>query len=386
MLLTTKDFYTEFTENRHILPYYTKLESNYNKKIFYSAKRDTSTIYNLKCISIKLFPKYLTPYFYTDTNIGVKKIFQKDVNGCAILIKEKVTIALFLRNEYSKKFRTSINRSVNRFELCFNYSYKMITESITAKQYKFLMGALHKMLVYRFNQRNEPNDVLDNWDYYYNLVFNLVNTNKASILVIYSNDEPINISINYHFKNILFISISSFNHNFSKFSLGNISIYKTIEWALSNNYNLLDMGYGDLEYKRFWSNYMYEYENHIVYKKTHITNAIASIEASKIKIKNTLKKYPIAKKVAKFKTLFRKNKSSLNHSINYKTIDVLNPITANLSEVHFGDRNFNLIAKPLYDYLFLNSIHLDCIRVYEIEYSKEYLIVGSKKTQKVKLN
>ena len=383
MFLTTKDFYTEFTENRHILPYYTKLESNYNTETFYSLEEDTTPISNPKCVSIKLFPKYLMPYFYTDASIGIKKVFQKDVNGCAIQIKEKTTIDLFLRNEYSKKFRTSINRSVNRFELCFNYSYNMITESITAEQYRFLMDALHKMLVHRFNQRNEPNDVLANWDYYYNLVFNLVNTKKASIFVIYSNEEPINICINYHFKNILFISISSFNPNFSKFSLGNISIYKIIEWSLNNNYELLDMGYGDLEYKRFWSNYMYEYENHIIYSKKTGYSFIASIEVSKIKFKNFLKSYKVAEKTSKIKALLRKNKKRLNNNINYTITTLKDYSTDNLTPIAYNDTSFSIISKPVYDYLFLQSTPIDSITVFEIKHSQEYLIVGPKAIEKI---
>ncbi|MCL5244798.1 GNAT family N-acetyltransferase [Cellulophaga sp. 20_2_10] len=383
MFLTTKDFYTEFTENRHILPYYIKLESNYNTKTFYSLEDDALPISNLKCVSIKLFPKYLTPHFYTDAGIGVKKVFQKDVHGCAIHLTEKTTIDLFLRKEYSKKFRTSINRSVNRFELCFNYSYIMITEGITAEKYRSLMDALHTMLVHRFNQRNEPNDVLANWDHYYALVFNLVNTKKASIFVIYSNDEPINICINYHFNTILFISIASFNPNFSKFSLGNISIYKIIEWSLNNDYELLDMGYGDLEYKRFWSNYMYAYENHIVYSKKINYRFIAAIEVSKIKFKNFLKSYKIAEKRTKLKALLRENKKKLNNSTKYTTTPLTDYITTNLPTLEYDDTSFSLIAKPVYDYLFLQATSIDTIAIFEIEKAKEYLIVGPKAMEKI---
>ncbi|MCK0156862.1 GNAT family N-acetyltransferase [Cellulophaga sp. F20128] len=382
-LLKNEDFYKEFTENKAIPAYYNSLITKFNKQAFYTAVPTMVASPKAICVSVKLFPKYLVPSFHQSEQLGVHRVFQKDVNGCAIHIKNKIPVAEFLRNEYSKKFRTSINRSVNRFELCLNYSYKMISEGIEKEDFHFLMETLREMLVFRFNQRNEPNDVLTHWEYYYKLTFELLNAKKASMFIISHNNEPIHICINYHFKEILFISIASFNHKFSKFSLGNISIYKILEWALCHNYELLDMGYGDLEYKRNWSNYSYTYENHIVHTKKWNYTLAANLEASKIRLKNFLKKYSVAQKIDKLKVLLHQNKTILNTYTTFTIEDVAQLPTKNLLPIALDNEAFEIISKAVYDSIFLQSVPIDTITVFEIKAHSEYLLVSPKSTKKI---
>ena len=382
-LIKNENFYIKFIEEHTIPPYYKSLITNYNKQPFYTAVPTIAATPKTICVSVKLFPKYLEPSFHNREQLGVHRVFQKDVNGCAIHIKSKIPVGDFLRNEYSKKFRTSINRSVNRFEQCLNYSYSMITEGIEEKAYHILMETLRELLIYRFNQRNEPNDILTHWEYHYSLTYKLMNAKKASMFVIYHNNKPINICINHHFKEILFISIASFNHNFSKFSLGNISIYKILEWALANNYELLDMGYGDLEYKRNWSNYPYAYENHIIYTKKWNYSLAANIEASKIKFKNFLKTYKVAEKLNTLKVLLRKNKATLNNYTSFTIEDAAPYAIHNLPSISLESEAFEFISKAVYDSLFLQSVHIDSISVFEIKAPSEYLLVSPKSAKKI---
>jgi len=381
--LKNKNFYIKYIEDQYIPPYYEKLVTNYNKRTFYTTADPPTETPNTKCVSIKLFPKYLSPTFNESQHTTVKRVFQKDVNGCAIHIKSKIPVGDFLRKEYSKKFRTSINRSVNRFEQCLNYSYKMISEGIEKEEFHFLMETLRELLIFRFNQRNEPNDVLKNYEYYYKLTYKLMNAKKASMFVIYHNNKPINICINHHFNDILFISIASFNHKFSKFSLGNISIYKILEWALANKYELLDMGYGDLEYKRFWSNYTYAYENHIIYTKKWNYSLAANIEASKIKFKNFLKSHNVVKKMDRLALLLQKPNTALNNGTQFTIEDVTPYDYENLPSISLDSEAFEFISKAVYDSIFLQSVPIDTITVFEIKAPSEYLLVSPKSAKKI---
>lgn len=147
------------------------------------------------------------------------------------------------------------------------------------------MEKLFEILTIRFNQRNENHQSIHNLkDYTWYKVFTH-KWKKASLFVIYNGETPVQISLNYHFNKILFISIPSFDIAYSKFSLGNISIYKILEWALYNDYDLLDLEYGSLEYKRQWSNHVYSFDDHIIYPKdNYFVSLVANLEIGKLKI------------------------------------------------------------------------------------------------------
>ena len=382
-LLQYENFYVPFIESHYIAPYYKVLYFSLTDNFFSSNKSDPIYLQKVTCTSVRLFPKYLVPEFKNDTRIKIKKVRQDNVIGYAVNIKEEKNIEHFLRCKYAKKFRKSIYRSVNRFETCLKYSYRMIDHHIDFEEYSFLMDRLRCMLTFRFNERNEPNDVLHNWDYHYELTYNLIKKKRAFIFVIYHDNTPINISINHHFNAILFISISSFDYNFSKFSLGNIAIFKIIEWSIKNNYSFIDMGYGTLEYKRLWSNYTYGYENHIIYKKSIIPTIIATMETLKIQLKNQLKQYGIDSKITRLKSKLRKEKKSLNTYYPYILEPYQATVIATQNSLAIDITSNTRLVKPVMEYLFLQSVHISDISLYEITPKKEYLICGGKIAQKI---
>src|SRR5690606_9401311 len=123
-------------------------------------------------------------------------------------------------------------------------------------------------LTKRFEQRNDTNHILINWERYKNILFPLINEKKASIFVIYNNESPIQISINFHYGKTFFAHIPAYDVDYAPYGLGNTAVYKQLEWCIENNYEYLDMGNGYLEYKKRWCNYQYDLETHIFYKKT----------------------------------------------------------------------------------------------------------------------
>ena len=73
--------------------------------------------------------------------------------------------------------------------------------------------------------------------------------------------------IKKNFKLLLFGYISSYDIDYYKFGLGNLLIYKQLDWCIENGYNHFDMGWGDLKYKKWWSNNIYQFNHHIVFPK-----------------------------------------------------------------------------------------------------------------------
>src|SRR5690606_10337175 len=108
--------------------------------------------------------------------------------------------------------------------------------------------------------------------------------------------------------NILFVSVPSYDINYAKFALGNVSLYKLLEWSVNNNYEVMDMAQGYLEYKRRWSNLIYEFDHHIIYSKKSTLNRIsAQFEIQKLHFKNFLKSKDIDVLIEKLKKGLRKN-------------------------------------------------------------------------------
>lgn len=380
--INKQDFYNTLTEKNTVLDCYSKLLNNYkddnkNEIIFES---NSEIIESTKATSIRLFPSYLTPLYKNINKLVVKKCPQKKINGYAVVINESKNIEELLKNEYSKSFRSNIKRLTKRLETCFNINYKIIYGNILKSEYDFLMHTLKQMLVARFNQRNETNDILENWDFYLETTFNLINSKKASIFIIYNEDKPIHICVNHHFENLFFVSIPSYDVDYSKFALGNISIYKLLEWALNNNYNLLDMAYGDLEYKRRWSNLIYSFNHHIIYSKGHTISAIkANIELFLIASKNVLKKYNIDVFAKKIKNLKRtKKKTSYNSNYNIEPISKFDETNCTLINIDNEKQQKPVLRKLIFDALYIHKEHFNTINVYKsnTKDKDEFYLIG----------
>ncbi|WP_299554817.1 GNAT family N-acetyltransferase [Seonamhaeicola sp.] len=380
------DFYNTLTERHKVLSLYSKLELNTSARCLSFERNEEVEFSKNKAVSVKLFPSYLSPAFKNEPELNILKIPQSKINGYAVVINEKTDIQSFLKDQYSKSFKQNINRFVNRLESCFNIQYKMYYGSITSDDYQKYMLMLHDMLVTRFKQRNEKNDILENWPFYLDSTYDLINSKKASLFVIYSDNTPIHICVNHHFDKLFFVSIPSFDLDYTKFALGNISIYKLLEWALDNDYNLLDMAYGDLEYKRRWSTLIYKFDHHIVYPKNIFkVGVLAKIEYNIIAFKNVLKKYRVDKKVKQLKSLVRGKKAQLRLST-YSTIDNIDlSQLKQLTPVDMNSEEGCMLKRPLFDFLFKQKEHISNINLFKNESDNEYVIIGKNANQKISI-
>ncbi|UKM63940.2 GNAT family N-acetyltransferase [Flavobacteriaceae bacterium GSB9] len=373
-LMLSLDFYALITEHSKIPAAYRTL-SFMSGEVIYNSEGEGLEETN-QATSIKLFPLYLNPRFISDKTLVINKVPQKKITGYAIDIKDTNNIENFLAQEYSKSFRSNIRRLKKRLETCFTISYRMFFGSISQNDYNDYMNELHRMLTIRFGQRNENNDILNNWDFYFNTTFELVNSKKASIFVIYENNIPIYICINHHFNNILFVSIPSYDIDYSKFALGNISIYKLLEWAIDHNYSMIDMAYGTLEYKRRWSNLIYDFEHHILFDKNQWKQRIFSaLEIKKIQLKNILKHYNIDDIVKKIKSRRRRqNSPDITHQVYYNIEELHNFSTDNISVVDIYKSHQPGLKQMVFEFLYAQKAHIKMVEIFKTTTSGKYVI------------
>lgn len=367
-IIHAENFYATFFEKSFVSKEYLDIK-------FKNTSIENSRQYTQASISVfNLFPNYLSPKFSKDKSCNI--INQKP--GFAINIEQYSSIETYLKKECKTNFRKVVTRSVKRLETCFNISYKMYFGDINDANYNFLMNCLYEMIKVRFQKREGRNRVLENWDYYKKIAFNNIHKKKASLFVIYNNDEPIEISLNFHCNDIMYSSISSFNLDYTKFSLGNIEIYKQLEWCINNNISFFDMGYGDFEYKRRWSNYIYNFETHVIASKHNI---VAKFHLIYLKTKIKLINFLISKRANNlFYNILDKLKGIKieENDLEY-TISNIEMLPENINIINYHEKEYSFLKKPIYDFLYKNAESFNNISVYALNSNKgTYIVKGSK--------
>lgn len=352
-----------------------------HKKNFYSSLYEqhfvpneyTSILYKESPINIasKALPKSSIRVFEFFPNY-LKKIINDDLRSECINQKTGFAIDLDTFNsfddymkDHKSSFRKVINRSVKRLQSCFNINYKMFYGNIGKEDYNLLMNRLYEMIETRFKEREGRNTTLNNWDHYLKTSFDSINTKKASLFVIYNDNEPIEISLNFHCNNIMYSAISSYDLDYGKFSLGNIEIFKQLEWCFENQITFFDMGYGDFDYKRRWSNFIYNFETHVIAAKN---NPVASMYAYGLKLKIQIINYLISKKINdklyNFIDLLKRKKTISNLN-DFEFTETTTDDTLNTSPIDIKQRDFLHLKKPIFDFLYKNATHLDNITVFQ---------------------
>ncbi len=343
--------------------------------------KETSEMHN-NYYSIKLIPEYFN-LTYRDSTLRVKQVPQYNW-GYSILLNEAETLDAFMKQQFNSKKRNIMTRYVKRLEACFNIRYEFYHGDITVETYDFVMQSLYNMIVNRFKERNEIHKNIGEWEYLLQSSLDKIKNKTASLFVIYNEDEPIEISLNYHYDKILFSYVSSYHIDYSKFGLGHVEIYKQVEWCINNDYILFEMGVGGMDYKRRWSNNIYRYQHYIVYNtKTKILGCFSYL---KIRLKEYLKAKKINEIYPILKTKFFSNTSKNNSDV---TVSDIKPLTEavilkidNLDVINYSLEAYTFIKKFIFNFLYTSIDHINYVNVYKIN-ENNYLIKGKTKYQEI---
>ncbi|WNH10232.1 GNAT family N-acetyltransferase [Thalassobellus suaedae] len=343
---------------------------------------------------VSLFPKFLTPKLSNFDEYALKSVHHYNFNGAGIYINKDKNdvIDTYLNVHFNKKTGNNIKRYINRLETSFNIQYEHNFGYISQEKYNILMFRLKEMLVKRFEQKNTNNHFLKDWNENTKNIYNLINKNKASLFVIYDEQKPISISLNYHKNNtILFGNASTFDIDYIKFGLGHLNNYLRLDWCLQNNYMFLDLGTGITDHKKKWCNTFYDFDYHLFYKKNSILAIlILYFEIFKIKIKNIIKSINlvdvILKRISGF-NLSKKNKQNSIPQYNIEIIDALSIIDTSLEVINIHSKEYEAIRLPTYNYLYSSKENINEVSVFKIKSkSHTYLIRGKKNTIKIIFN
>lgn len=328
--------------------------------------------------SISLVPNYLKLQAHPE--FKQTKVFQK--TGFAIDISQVKSVEQYQKSFCKRNFRDNTKRRLSRLESCFNIQYKTYHGSITKEEHTMLMECMRSMLKERFIQRKDNNPILSNWSYYLENSYQAINGELASLFVIFNEETPIALSLNYMHHPVYYFGVPTFDLYYSKFSLGNILIYKQLEWCFDNRFAYFDMGYGDLEYKRQWCNASYSFEHHILHEgQEFIASVCTKYLKNKYKIINYLMDKNINKQVNRFKR-FLKGK---NESINLEEY-TLEPIENDSLKMPLDpiDNDTTMKLKgAIIDFLYSNKESMDDMTVHCIANQPDSYLLRGKNVQMI---
>ena len=221
-------------------------------------------------------------------HIKVKKIPQ--YKGYLIdLTKFNSAEDLFVQT-LSRNPRKNFRAKKRKLESGHDISYSFHYGEIDKDYYDYLFEICYKLMEERFHEKKIYNRNLIKWKYYHDLFYPLILDRKASIFVISDQKKPITITLNFHVTDIVFSHIQIYDVEYSKYSMGDIAIFKNIEWCYRNDFNIWDFSKGATVNKLRWSNHIYQFEYHLFYNSKSLNSTIkARIISIKLAIKQLLR-------------------------------------------------------------------------------------------------
>ncbi|WP_108244250.1 GNAT family N-acetyltransferase [Muricauda brasiliensis] len=329
-------------------------------------------------ISCRLVPSYFTVDQLFSCNIRTVDQYNW---GYSIDLSNCSSIDDYLSSQFKSKPRSIIRRYVNRLETCFPISYKLYHGELEKEIYNTVFDALRNMIQARFREREDTHKEMWRWEELKQNTYQQILNKQASLFVIYDGTKPIEISLNYHLGPVLFSSVSSYDLDYGKFGLGHVEIYKQLEWCLSNGYKLFEMGVGGMDYKRKWSNHIYQFSHWIITPKENLfLGLVGKIELWKIRLKEYLK----SKKVNELRDRvielinFGKTKKIVLDEVDFSTeavngqieLQMLTLLTPKEVEQIEG------LRKAINDFLYTNTLAYSKIKVYKLNSNSRGFLVG----------
>ncbi len=229
---------------------------------------------NFKNIYItKDIPNYLsfTPHI-KNSNTKFKEVLQ--YKGYLVNVKGVINAQDFINNTLNKRNKKNLNSKINKLHRNHSISSRFFFGKIEKKEYENIFEAFYKLLKTRFIKKKTYNRYLSGWSDLQASAFQKIQDKKASLHVIYDDSKPIAITLNFHLGDIVFSHIQTYDVNYSKYNMGDVSMVNHIEWLINNNIAIFDLSMGHTYYKEKWSNHQYHFLYHIFYNKKSIRSRL----------------------------------------------------------------------------------------------------------------
>ncbi len=372
------DFMFEIAFNKKLPFFYNQLINNNTELLNFTQQKlspKSNTIYNIFDVPshLKVTKKNLNL-----SSTSIKTIIQH--KGYCIELNNIDSIESYLKNQFGRSSRQALRSGKKRLETCFDISYKIYFGEINKDKYDVLFKEFFKMLKLRADEKGIDNRNLKSWDLYTKTVYNMILKKEASLFVIYDGNNPINISLNMHLKDTVFLFITTYNIDYSKFRIGHTNWMWLIDWFLKNNIKLIDFSKGNTAYKKRWSNIEYDFEYHLFYNKSDYKSLFkVNILEQKLKLKQILRNlnfnsfyYSTINKI--------KGVKKYKHQKNHKFTPLNNlPEKKILKELFIQiDNQYSFLRPIIYPYLYLSSTNIKDLQIFTSTQNSNLFFIKNK--------
>ena len=225
----------------------------------------------------------------------------------------------YLLNQLSKRNRKNLFSKLRKLENDHQVTFKMYYGGITKEHYDFLLDIFYKLFDRRFKEKKIYNKNLINWKYYHELIYPMILDKKASLYVIYDQDKPIDITLNFHLGDIVFSFMHTYDIDYSNYNMGDISMLKHLDWCFLHQIAQYDLSIGETGQKIKWCNYSYDFKYHIFYNPKSVnSNVLTQIISLKLKLKQFLRDKNIIGKLFQYDKFFYKRRAKKLKNFNWR--------------------------------------------------------------------
>ena len=366
-----------------ILPLYKNIGTTFTKGMYYTLRLENTKDYRNKVFLIYDIPGYFGVDTQTDTKLGIHR--SKQYPGFLIGLENFKDLNDYLASTFSKSSRYKLKKYKKRFEASFNVQYIMYRGEISKKNYDYIFECFRLLLEKRFDDKQITNNNLDakEWKFYHEVAYPMLIEGKASLFVIYNENTPIGVTLNFFSEDILFDAITVFDIDYYKFHLGSITIMAMLEWCMANNLKTFDFSKGYFDYKTRWATKNYDFNYHIYYDtKSILARTIAFVIKKFFDFKQVLREKNINDKLHRLTYRFKKKTAETVQSKTYTFTDIEDKISFDnliaLEPDTEANRNLRLL---LFEYLYLNDEHYRNIKLYQVpNKTAHYYVIGKTKS------
>ena len=373
----------KFYKNKY-LPIYVNVGRNITNGMCYTIdKREDD--FKGKTFLIYDVPEYFDIDIKTKNGLKVKKIRQ--FKGASAQFEKFETFDDYFKFKFKSNSRYKHKRNIARFESCFDSDYKVFCGNISKEEYGIVFQYLKDIIRRRFETLGIDNNILSKSDYYEELVYEMVLKKEAVLIAIYDGNSPIGVSLGFLSDSIMFYAITSFNIDYYRFNLGHITIIKLMQWCFENGFKTFDFSKGLVDYKDRWTNYVYNYECHILYDSKSFKSKVTTALVSRfLKFKQYLRENKINRLYNKIKFILKNQVSKIPIST-LKAVDIgdKNIDMNSLTEIDIYSEKYNFLKAPLFDFLYRKPEKTHEIKIYQsIDKKNLYYAIG--KVSKIRLS
>lgn len=268
------NFYFEFFE-KGSLPFFYSFSSEF-KPIYTSFDSEFKPNELLPLLAIvNCIPPYLT--HLANHEKSKYACFTKAYRlGYLIDLSNSEDSIQYLKKQFKPKTYKNLRQDIQRLDKHYTITFRAFHGEIQKDYFKILIDKLEFFIGERFSQKNKSHSALSRWKRYQEPLYQMILAKKASLFVLYRDKNPIGISINYHYKETLVATVTSYDSDYYRYSIGKQMFVKQIEWCFENNYKLIDLMWGDFKHKRGFSNKIIRYETHVVFNKKSLYGKVVA--------------------------------------------------------------------------------------------------------------